>query len=139
MWWLYLPATLLAAFVVHTLFNLAKNYRVARRIGAPIMISLFSPYTPINQLTGKDFRRFTMRCPWPVSEWGKCGFYGWSYHDQGKTHKALGPIFVLVTPVRCLVIVADAAAVKSALTRHRQFRKIPGTGMTTWCAQIFQT
>ncbi|KAI4144900.1 MAG: hypothetical protein LQ340_006499, partial [Diploschistes diacapsis] len=66
-----------------------------------------------------------MHCPWPVSEWGRFCFYGWSIQDRGKIHEKLGPVFVMVTPYKNVVVVADPAAIGFILGKWRQFRKVP--------------
>ena len=103
------------------------------------MVSFAAPFYPLNMIFGKALRRLTMHCPWPVSEWWKYSFYGWSFFDQGRIHEKLGPAFVNVTPYRNVFVVADPAAIVSALTRYRQFQKIPGISRSTLLHELLQT
>lgn len=127
--WLYILVSFLTALMVPVVNGLITNYLAARRIGLPVAITFLAPSYPPVQLFGQSLRRWTMHCPWPVSEWGRFCFYGWSIQDRGKIHEKLGPVFVMVTPYKNVVVVADPAAIGFILGKWRQFRKVPSIGM----------
>ncbi|KAJ5560258.1 cytochrome P450 [Penicillium frequentans] len=66
---------------------------------------------------------------WPLLDrlsinWGTFGIYsrrGWSFKDNGDSHRRYGPIWALVTPVGIYVQVADPGAINEVFQRRIDF------------------
>ena len=108
----------MASFALYSLFH---NYRCASKLGLPIVVA---PVSPDNQIwialqTGfpSIFRKISFASIGLVRY---CRL-GWEFQDRYKTHQRLGDAFVMVTPAKNWVYVADATAAGDIFSRSRDF------------------
>jgi len=112
------------ALVGYLLFNVYStyiNYMKASKLGLPLVIS---PITPDNTLWialqtvfGSILRHF----PFSASSFTRHCRLGWEFHDRSQAHVRLGDAWILVTPARNWLFVANAAAVTDIFGRGRDF------------------
>ena len=126
---LLLPlSVLVVTWAAWTAICLFRNYRIARTINLPIVISPTGTINPFWLLTYKlvpSVLPFLQSLPFNLGTWSKYAFVGWQYPDKHAVHDRLGPAFVLCTPGINEVIVADPAAVNNLLSRRKDFIKPP--------------
>ena len=101
---------------------LYSNYVKVAKLGLPRVIS---PVTPDNHLWiafqtafGKALQYF----PFDATSFTRYCRIGWEFHDRYQTHSRLGDAWILVTPARKWLYVADARAVTEIFGRGRDFQ-----------------
>ncbi|KAI9713837.1 MAG: hypothetical protein M1820_000567 [Bogoriella megaspora] len=126
---MYIASSLLLLFTTWsawTCVNLFKNYRIARKINLPIIVSPTGTLNPLWIITYKlipSIIPLLDLLPLKVGRWARYTYMGWQFDDKHAIHDELGPAFVLCTPSLNEVIVADSSAVHSILSRRKDFIK----------------
>lgn len=117
--------TLILAWVIWTVVSLLLNYKAARRIGLPVIISPVSSLDPLWILTYRalPILRLLKSLPFCLGKWGRCTYMGWSFDDKYALHKELGLAFTLVTPSLNEVWIADPDAAHVVLSRRKEYIK----------------
>jgi cytochrome P450 len=124
--WLLLVGTAVTAMFLSSSFSLLKNYLEARRLGVPTRITLACGYNPIFGLAGKTLMDWCSRLPWPLTNFAKYSYYGWSVDDKGESYRKYGPIWANVSSWGNEYMIADPDAVMSITSRWKLFKKGPG-------------
>ena len=117
-----LLSTVVIAIFVSQLANLIQNYRIARRLRLPILITPVSWQNPLWVLVGRRFS-FLKSLPFNLGAWTQYSLLGWQMHDNYHMHEKLGPAFVIVSPQKNVIIVGDAETASDVLTNWRSYVK----------------
>ena len=127
MTWLICIGLLLGTWTTWSFTSLYVNYRAARKIGLPIIVSPVSvmnlPWILSYRLLPFDLPKLLSRLPFGLGKWALYTYTGWQYDDAGAIHAELGPAFVLCTPSVNEVAVADPAAAHVIMSRRKEFPK----------------
>ncbi|KAF7511089.1 hypothetical protein GJ744_005320 [Endocarpon pusillum] len=113
------------AWVIWTVISLLSNYKAARRIGLPVIISPVSSLDPLWILTYRalPILRLFKSLPFGLGKWSRCAYMGWSFDDKYSPHKELDLAFALVTPSLNEVWIADPDAAHVVLSRRKEYIK----------------
>lgn len=118
---LLLLACMPVGWALYNAYCLLLNYRRASSLHLPVICVLVSPENPIwiALQTGASFvfRRLPFEA-FPVTRYSRLG---WEFHDRYKTYERVGELWVLVTPNRNWLYVAQAEAAYEIFTRGRDF------------------
>ena len=123
--WLIVLLTVPLALLAWTLNGLIENFKSARRIGFPIVISPVSTLNPFWILTYRAAPAvLRLRClPFGLGTWARCMYMGWQFDDKHALHDEFGPVFTIVTPAGNEVIVADPQTAHHVLAKRKAFIK----------------
>ncbi|KAL2819073.1 cytochrome P450 monooxygenase [Aspergillus cavernicola] len=99
MLWSIVPLILFGSWLWSTGWPLYRNWRRAKALNLPIILS-------------------------PISRQGVLHRTGsWTFREKFSIHAKYGKIFILVTPITCDIYVADGKAAKHILDRRNEFLK----------------
>ena len=117
--------TVLLGLLSWTSLSLWKNYRTARQIGLPIVLSPVTPLNPFWILSWRLFPQILLLryLPFGLGRWARCTYIGWSFDDKHALHDELGEIFTIVTPGGNEVVVADAESAQVVFSRRKEYVK----------------
>jgi hypothetical protein len=118
-------------FALHNLFCLFLNYRIACKIGIPIIVLPASPDNPIWMFTSGPVLSIVKAIFGDCSV-TKYGQIGWEYHDKHKVHVKHGDAVVLVTPAHNWVYVCSAEAFNEIFQRPNDFARPPEMLGMSW-------
>lgn len=123
--WLLLLGSALAALILRNLISLLANYQSARQIGLPIIISPIFSLNPFWILLHRctPILPFLKSLPFHLGKWARCNYIGWQFAEKHALHKELGDAFLLVSPSKIELMVADADAVNVILGRRKEYIK----------------
>jgi hypothetical protein len=107
--------------LLYQVYCLALNYRIARRVGVPLVVLPFSLDNVLWILVGKYFIPLFERLPFGNGNFTRFSRHGWSVKDDGKAHLEFGDIFIIVTPKRNWMFVCNAEVVADILRRGSDF------------------
>lgn len=117
----FYPALILLSFLLYNIYSLYSNYKNASTLGLPRIISAITPDNPLWIAFQTVFKVIVRRFPFGATSFTRHTRLGWEFHDRFRTHVRLGDAWVLVTPARNWVFVANAAAVTDIFSRGRDF------------------
>ena len=124
--WLIL-VLLLFFWPIWTLLGLFKQYRVARSLGVPAVISPIDESNLLWLLLGSRVIPLLRLLPPSLNGFTHYLGRGWIWTDKGQSHIQLGDVLAKVTPSSCKIIVADPRACDDILNRRKDFFKAPYT------------
>ena len=125
MTFLLVIGSIILAWVLWTSLALLKNYRVASRIGLPIIVSPVSTLNPFWIISYRVFPAILSlkKLPFGLGTWIRCTPMGWAFQDKHAIHDELGPIFTIVTPAGNELTVADPSVAHLVLARRKEYVK----------------
>ncbi|KAI9844472.1 MAG: hypothetical protein M1837_005554 [Sclerophora amabilis] len=121
--WLVFLITLPLVWALWTGYTFLVSYNLARQIGLPIV---FAPWSSINAawiIFRDQLIPFVRALPWGLGRFVRYNYIGWGFQDKYHMHQELGGAFVVVSPGRVEIHVADAKAVESIMYRRKDFPK----------------
>lgn len=107
-------------FALHNLYCLLLNYRVASKIGIPVVLLLVSPENPIWMLVS-GLVLGAIRLLFGENSVTRYGRLGWEFYDKYRIHLRFGDSIVLVTPGKNWVYICNAEAVTEIFQRRNDF------------------
>ena len=114
-------ASLPLVWLCTTTYCLMHNYRLALKLNVPIVYAPISSDTPLWIAFQSAFPFIFKVIPFNnLSFLRYCGL-GWEFHDRSKTHERLGDAWVLVTPSKNWLYVAQAGSAYDIFARGRDF------------------
>lgn len=124
-WYLYSLGTAILVWLIWTFVSLFTNYKLARRMGYPIVISPVYPFNLVWILMRMAFLDdpTSPGLPSALGKWTRCSHLAWMFHDTYAMHEELGKVFVLVTPKVNQIIIADPSVAYSVMLRRKEFIK----------------
>lgn len=102
-------------------YCLLVNYRRASRLNIPTVCIPISPDNPLWIALQTAFSSFFRKIPFDAFSVTRYCRLGWEFHDRFKTHEKLGDLWMLVTPDRNWLYIAQAEAASDILSRGRDF------------------
>ncbi|TVY85427.1 putative cytochrome P450 CYP13A1 [Lachnellula suecica] len=114
---------LLTTYLASIAYNIAANYYKVAKLGLPIIIAPISPDNPLWIAIQTAFGRILRHFPFAASSFARHCRLGWEFHDRYQTHLRLGDAWILVTPVRNWLYVANAEAITDIFSRGRDFSR----------------
>lgn len=115
----FYPIVVLLFFLLYNAYSLYSNYKSASKLG---LSRIIIPITPDNSLWiafQTAFKVIVRRFPFGATSFTRHIRLGWEFHDRFRTPLQLGDAFVLITPIRNWVFVANAAAVTDIFSRGK--------------------
>lgn len=137
----WMSALLGTALALHTGICLLRNFQKARRIGIPIRVMPISSLNPLWMLLDTKVLSRARRLPGRLGDnsFTRYNWRGWELADRGKSHQEMGDAFIIVTPGRNTLYIANPNSVVELLRRSKDFphdAKLTGkllhTRMTIW-------
>ncbi|KAH8883485.1 cytochrome P450-like protein [Thozetella sp. PMI_491] len=119
-WSLLALATAWTAYYAYCIY---RNYQIARTIGVPIRIIPIDHLNKIWLLIDSRVVSLVKRLPGCLGDnnFTRYNYRGWHEHDGMRTHEELGEAFVLVTPSRNWLYLADPEALYNMYRRGNDF------------------
>ncbi|KAF7886850.1 uncharacterized protein EAF02_003497 [Botrytis sinoallii] len=111
----------LISFLLYNVYSLYLNYKDASALGLPRVISPITPDNPLWIALQTIFKTVVRQFPFGAVSFTRHTRLGWEFHDKFHTHVRLGDAWVLVTPTRNWIFVANAATVTDIFSRGRDF------------------
>lgn len=123
--WTFLVFGAVLAWITWTAASLFENFRVARQVGLPLIISPVSTLDPLWMLTVKclPILRSLSGLPFGWGNFARCTSIGWHFKEKYTLHDQLGDAFILVTPSTNELVVADPDAASEVFGRRKDFTK----------------
>ena len=109
------------AWVCWTAYRLIRNRKQALELKVPIVYAPISSDNPLWIAFQNAFPFVFNIIPFNDIDFLRYCRLGWEFHDRSKTHKGLGDTFVLVTPDKNWLYVAEAEAAYDIFSRGRDF------------------
>jgi hypothetical protein len=121
---------LIAIWTSSSLFSLARNYIKATKIGLPIRVIPVSHTNPFWMLIDRKIISITKRLPFGDNSFTRYNYRAWELQDRYRSHHELGDAFVLVSPGRNWLYVANPDTLTEIFRRRTDFpRCLELTGM----------
>ncbi len=118
--WLILTS-ILFAWVTLQAWRLFSNYHRATQLGLPLAFAPVSPDNPLWIALQTAFPSIFKRIPFGAFSCIRYCRLGWEFHDRYRTHKRLGDAWMLVTPDKNWLYVAQGKAAHDIFSRNRDF------------------
>jgi hypothetical protein len=112
--------------LLHKLFSLLNNIRLARRTGLPYTLSPIHELEVWAYITNGFLRwacaDYLMRGEgWP--RWARFMVKDWMYEDKGRAHQEFGDVFLVVASGGIVCYVASVKSAMNIVTQRRAFPK----------------
>ena len=122
---MYLLALLLPpiAWVLYNASCLFSNYVKASKLGLPMVACPVSPDNSLWIAFQVTFGSILRYVPLEAISFTRYSRLGWEFHDRYQTHLRLGDVFLLVTPAKNWLNVANPQAVTDIFSRGRDFKR----------------
>lgn len=102
-------------------YNLYINYQQASKLHVPLVFAPVSPDNPMWIAIQTAFPLVFRHVPFQSIPWIRYCRLGWEFHDRYRTHERLGDAWILVTPNRNWLYVANNEAAADIFSRSRDF------------------
>lgn len=76
----------------------ARNYRAAKKLGLPVVVSPVNARNVVWLLTQKYIGPIIYAAPFGLGAWARCTTRGWLWKDHDKMHQELGKVWVAASP-----------------------------------------
>lgn len=113
--WIILLLAAPALLLLQSLVSLARNYRIAKKTGLPVVVSPINISNPVWMVLGGLVGPLLLKAPLGLGAWVRCGRWGWLWEDQGALHRELGKVIINVDPKKLRVRLVVGALVFSYL------------------------
>ena len=81
-----------------SLTGLLQNYRRARKIGPPILVTPIPVRNPVWRLSESYIEPILKRSPFGLTNFLRYSTRGWTFHDKYYLHAKYGAAFIVVRP-----------------------------------------
>ncbi|KAF2229465.1 cytochrome P450 [Viridothelium virens] len=119
----YVLILLPIGWLLYNGYCLFRNFIKASALGLPCIVSPITPDNPLwiafQTAFGAKLRYF----PFDATSFTRHIRLGWEFHDRCQTHARLGDAWILVTPARNWLYVADNKAITEIFSRNRDFKR----------------
>ncbi|KAL2151438.1 hypothetical protein VTH82DRAFT_6536 [Thermothelomyces myriococcoides] len=117
------PLAWLATWTVYSWYCLYRNYQVARTLGVPIRIIPIDHLNKLWLLVDKHVVSLVRRLPGRLgnNSFTRYNYRGWHEDDGLRSHDEMGDAWVLVTPCRNWLYLADPEALMNMYRRGKDF------------------
>ncbi|KAI0185532.1 putative cytochrome P450 [Xylaria flabelliformis] len=119
---LWAIALLVSGATTYSMSRLAQNYFAARRIGLPIRVIPISHTNPFWMLVDRRILSVIKRIPFiGSSSFTRYNYRAWELADRYYSHAEMGDAFIIVTPGRNWLYVANPEALMDIFRRRTDF------------------
>ncbi len=133
MQWLLILSSLAGLWVLSNVWSLVTNYLTARKSSFPISVAPTNPSNFLWMVLCVPLRPILSNfLPAAIWESMRKSVYGWEYADRYVTHKRLGQSFMLVTPGKNELWVAEPELANAILVQRKDFHQSELTARM-WC------
>lgn len=115
--WLF---SLILVYFSYSIFCLSLNYRIASKIGVPLVIIPVSPENPFWMLFGNKIASL-IQSIFGESHFTRFAIRGWVYYDKSRVALELGGCFAFVTPDKIWFYVCDREVLNDVVQRRNDF------------------
>lgn len=126
----YIPTMILLLLVLAILtllvtivYSISVNYFRVASLGLPIVIAPITPNNPLWIAIQTTFGSLLRYFPFAATSFTRHCRLGWEFHDRYDTHLRLGDAWILVTPAKNWLYVANAEAVTEIYNRGKDFTR----------------
>lgn len=101
MWLFWALGFLLGSAVFNLIRSLSKtasNYRAAKKLGLPVVVSPINARNVVWLLTQKYIGPIIYAAPFGLGAWARFTVRGWLWEDHEKVHQKLGKVWVAASP-----------------------------------------
>lgn len=109
-YWVIVLLAAPALLLLQSLVSLAKNYRIAKKTGLPIVVSPIHIYNPLWMVLGGLVGPLLLKAPFGLGAWVRCNRWGWLWEYQDALHQELGKVIINVDPTKIRVRVSHEEA-----------------------------
>ncbi|KAF4626589.1 hypothetical protein G7Y89_g11573 [Cudoniella acicularis] len=120
---LLLLTLLFVTYLTSIAYFIWVNYSKVVNLGLPIVIAPITPDNPLWIAVQTAFGSILRHFPFSATSFTRHCRLGWEFHDRFQTHLRLGDAWILVTPVRNWLYVANAEAITDIFSRGRDFTR----------------
>lgn len=123
--WILIAASTVLVWITWTAVSLFANFRIARQVGLPVIISPVGALDPLWILANRCLPILSS-LKWLPFGWGtfaRCTTAGWQFKEKYALHQQFGDAFMLVTPTTNELVLADPDAASEVLARRKDFTK----------------
>jgi hypothetical protein len=85
-------------FLLSTASNLARNYRIARKVGLPIIIVPISPENPLWMILGRYILPVVQYIPFGNGHFSRFCHIGWEFDEKSRAFLDFGDALMFATP-----------------------------------------
>lgn len=118
-----LPVLLSISYILYVSYSTYVNYSKASKLGLPLVVTPITPDNPLWIALQTAFGNVLHYFPFDTFSFTRHCRLGWEFHDRFKTHNRLGDAWILVTPAKNWLYIANAAAVVDMLGRGKDFTR----------------
>ncbi|VUC38057.1 unnamed protein product [Clonostachys rosea] len=112
-------------WISYCLLSLVSNYKKARTMGLPIRIIPISHTNPFWTLVDRHVLAIIKQLPFGLGDnnFTRYNFRGWELDDGCRSHDEMGDAFVMVTPGRNWLYIANPEALTEVFRRRADFHR----------------
>lgn len=117
------PALGVLGWTLYCSFCLARNYLVARKIGVPLRVIPIDHINPLWMLVDRKVLSLVRRLPGVLGDnsFTRYNYRVWEMQDRCRSHQEMGGVFMMVTPGRNWLYIADPDALMDMFRRRTDF------------------
>lgn len=115
------PAFGLLAWMLYCNLCLLRNYLVARKIGVPLRVIPIDHVNPLWMLVDKKILSLVKKLPWSNNSFTRYNFRTWEMNDRCDSHHEMGDAFIIVTPRRNWLYIANPDVIMDMFRRRSEF------------------
>ena len=117
----FVLASVPLVWLCYTAYRLLRNHQQASKLNVPIVYALVSSDNPLWIALQTGFPFIFDVIPLHAIPFLRHSRLGWEFHDRSKTFERLGDAWVLVTPEKNWLYVAQADTAYEIFSRGRDF------------------
>lgn len=121
--WLSICSLCFLAYCLWTAYTLFQNYRKARQLHLPIIVSPVNPLSPFWALFHKQLVPILKNLPFNIAGSVSYSYVGWPFDDKYAIHERLGDAFLVVNPANIELYIAEGEAIDTIVSRRKDFPK----------------
>jgi len=110
-------------YLVSVAYFIFVNYSMVAKLGLPIVIAPITPDNPLWIAVQTTFGSILKYFPFAATSFTRHCRLGWEFHDRYETHLRLGDAWILVTPAKNWLYVANAEAIVDIFNRGQDFTR----------------
>lgn len=117
------PALGVFGWTLYCGFCLARNYLAARKIGVPLRVIPIDHINPLWMLVDTKVLSLVRRLPGVLGDnsFTRYNYRTWEMQDRCRSHYEMGDVFMMVTPGRNWLYVANPDALMDMFRRRSEF------------------
>lgn len=117
------PALGVLGWTLYCSFCLLRNYLVARKIGVPLRVIPIDHVNPLWMLVDTKILSLVRKLPGVLGDnsFTRYNFRTWEMHDRCRSHHEMGDVFMMVTPGRNWLYIANPEALMDMYRRRSEF------------------